>query len=78
MSHTGGPVGEPEEETALISALRAGEDAAFEKLVRGYSARLLAVARRILQDEDDARDAGPNDVPEALVQAILAARRQSG
>jgi RNA polymerase sigma-70 factor (ECF subfamily) len=66
MSPAGGPEGEPEEETALISALRAGEDAAFEKLVRSYSARLLAVARRMLQDEDDARDA----VQEAFLSAF--------
>jgi RNA polymerase sigma-70 factor (ECF subfamily) len=71
MSRAGGAEGQPEEETALISALRAGEDAAFEKLVRSYSARLLAVARRMLQDEDDARDA----VQEAFLSAFRSISR---
>ena len=45
------------EETALIRRLRAGDEAAFEEVVRRYGGRLLAVARRILQSEDDAQDA---------------------
>lgn len=34
-----------------------GEEAAFEELVRTYGGRLLAVTRRYLLSEDDARDA---------------------
>jgi RNA polymerase sigma-70 factor (ECF subfamily) len=37
--------------------LRAGEAAAFEELVRAETGRLLAVTRRILPTEEDARDA---------------------
>jgi RNA polymerase sigma-70 factor (ECF subfamily) len=44
------------DERALLAALRAGEDWAFEKLVRLYGARLLAVARRFTRNEDDAQD----------------------
>jgi RNA polymerase sigma-70 factor (ECF subfamily) len=48
---------EDTDEAALLAGLRAGHDAAFEKLVRTYSGRLLAVARRFLHSEEDARDA---------------------
>jgi RNA polymerase sigma-70 factor (ECF subfamily) len=48
---------EDADEAALLTGLRAGNEAAFEKLVRTYSGRLLAVARRFLPSEEDARDA---------------------
>jgi RNA polymerase sigma-70 factor (ECF subfamily) len=44
------------EEQALLDGLRAGSDAAYETLVRTTSARLLAVARRIVGSDEDARD----------------------
>jgi RNA polymerase sigma-70 factor, ECF subfamily len=44
-------------DAALLSRLRAGEPEAFEELVRAETGRLLAVARRILPMEEDARDA---------------------
>lgn len=44
------------EEQALLDGLRAGSEAAYETLVRTTSARLLAVARRIVGSEEDARD----------------------
>jgi RNA polymerase sigma-70 factor, ECF subfamily len=44
-------------DAALLSRLRAGEPAAFEELVRAETGKLLAVARRILPTEEDARDA---------------------
>jgi RNA polymerase sigma-70 factor, ECF subfamily len=49
---------EPEsvDEVALLAALRAGEEWAFETMVRLYGGRLLAVARRFTRDEDTARD----------------------
>jgi RNA polymerase sigma-70 factor (ECF subfamily) len=37
--------------------LRAGDEAASELIVRRYGPRLLAVARRLLGNDDDARDA---------------------
>jgi len=56
------------EEKAFLAALRAGDDAAYEKLVREHSGRMLAVARRFLPGEDDAADA----VQEAFVSAFRA------
>src|SRR5690349_6747188 len=58
------------EESALVSALRAGDAAAFEQVVRQYGPRLLAVARQILGNEDDAQD--------ALQHALLTAVRSIG
>lgn len=46
----------PADDAALLARLRAGEDAAFEELVRTYSPRLLAVARRIVGNDEEARD----------------------
>ena len=40
----------------LVAQLRAGDEAAFEQVVRAYGGRLLAVARRIVGSEEDARD----------------------
>jgi RNA polymerase sigma-70 factor (ECF subfamily) len=47
----------PVDEARLLAGLRAGDDAAFETLVRAYGGRLLRVAERFLRNEDDARDA---------------------
>ena len=50
--------GEPADpgERALVERLRAGDDAAFEELVRTYGPRLLGLARRLVGNDDDARD----------------------
>jgi RNA polymerase sigma-70 factor (ECF subfamily) len=45
------------DEAQLLQRLRAGDDAAFEEMVRTYGGRLLAVARRLLGNEADAQDA---------------------
>lgn len=45
------------DDKALLVRLRAGEEAAYEELVRAHGGRLLAVARRFLRSEEDARDA---------------------
>jgi RNA polymerase sigma-70 factor (ECF subfamily) len=45
------------DDRALLDRLRSGEAAAFEDLVRAETGKLLAVARRILPAEEDARDA---------------------
>jgi RNA polymerase sigma-70 factor (ECF subfamily) len=45
------------DDARLLAALRAGDHAAFEDLVRRHGSRLLAVAKRLLRNEDDARDA---------------------
>ena len=53
-------------EADLLSGLRAGDDEAAAQFVRNYTGRLLAVARRILRNEDDAADA----VQEAFLSAF--------
>jgi RNA polymerase sigma-70 factor (ECF subfamily) len=62
------------DEAGLLARLRAGEDAAFEELVRRYGGRLLAVARRFLPAEDDARDA----VQDAYLSAFRSIDRFEG
>lgn len=44
------------DEAALVAALRDGEEWAFEAMIRMYGGRLLAVARRVCGNEEDARD----------------------
>lgn len=58
------------QEAALLDGLRSGNPQAYEQLVRTYSSRLLAVAKRFLTSEDDARD--------ALQDAFLSAFRAIG
>ena len=58
----------------LVAALRAGDETAFERLVRDYGGRLLAVARRMLNSEDDACDA----VQEAFITAFRSIDRFEG
>lgn len=45
------------DDAVLREGLKAGDEQVFETLVRTYGGRLLAVARRMLRDEEDARDA---------------------
>src|SRR4051812_4142521 len=45
------------DEAQLLQRLRAHEPAAFEEVVRRYSPRMLTVARRLVGNEEDARDA---------------------
>jgi RNA polymerase sigma-70 factor (ECF subfamily) len=40
----------------LLAGLQGGEQWAFETLVRTYGGRLIAVARRIVRNEEDAKD----------------------
>ena len=42
---------------SLLERMRAGDDGAFEECVRAYSTRLLAVARRIVGNEEEAHHA---------------------
>lgn len=55
------------EEAALVERLRRGDEAAYEQLLREQGGRLLSVARRIVRNEEDARD--------VVQQAFLAAFR---
>ena len=53
----GGATPVDEEEATVLARMRAGDDSAFEHVVRTYGGRLLSVTRRILNSEEDARDA---------------------
>ena len=53
-------------EKDLVARLRAGDRASFERLVRAYGGRMLAVARRLLRNEENARDC----VQEAFLQTF--------
>jgi RNA polymerase sigma-70 factor (ECF subfamily) len=68
MSET--PGGQAERSQAgdapLLSRLRAGDPEAFEALVRSQTPRLLAVTRRMLRNEEDAKDA----VQDAFISAF--------
>lgn len=59
-----------DDERALLEALQSGQEWAFEALVRQYGARLLAVARRLTRNEEDAKD--------VLQSAYLSAFRALG
>jgi RNA polymerase sigma-70 factor, ECF subfamily len=54
------------DEQQLLTRLRAGDDDAFEELVRTYSPRLLGLARRIVGSDEDARDV----LQDAMVSAF--------
>jgi RNA polymerase sigma-70 factor (ECF subfamily) len=60
----------PEAESGWLVRLRERDEAAFEWLVRQHGGRLLAVARRFLRNEEDARDA----VQEAFLSAYRSIR----
>jgi RNA polymerase sigma-70 factor, ECF subfamily len=55
----------------LVQRLKAGDEDAFEEVVRTLGGRMLAVARRFLGDEDAARDA----VQDALLSAFRGIQR---
>jgi len=55
-------------EASFLQQLKDGDPAAFERLVRREGPRLLQVARRILRDEEEARDA----VQDAFLSAFKA------
>jgi RNA polymerase sigma-70 factor (ECF subfamily) len=53
---------------ALVARLKAHDESAYEEVVRLYGGRMLAVARRFLQQEQDAQDA----VQDAFLSAFKA------
>lgn len=63
-----------DDEATLIAQLRAGDEAAYEQVVRLYGGRLLAVARRILGSDEDARDV----VQDAFLNAFRSLDRFEG
>lgn len=58
-------------EAALVRSLRAGDAAAYERVVRELGGRLYATALRMLGNEDDARDA----VQDAFLSAFKSIAR---
>ena len=63
-----------DDEATLVAQLRAGDEQAFEQVVRAYGGRLLAVARRIVGTEEDARDV----VQDAFMNAFRSLDRFEG
>lgn len=61
-------------EEALLAALRAGEDVAFTAFAHQHAGPMLAVARRIVGNEEDARDA----LQEAFLSAFKAIKTFEG
>lgn len=62
------------DDEVLVERLRAGEEGAYEELVRAHGGRMLAVARRFLPSEEDARDA----VQDAFLSAFRSIDRFEG
>ncbi len=62
------------DERQLLAQLRAGEEGAFELMVRRYGGRMLATAHRFLNNECDAQDA----VQEAFASAVRALDKFNG
>jgi RNA polymerase sigma-70 factor (ECF subfamily) len=62
------------DEAAVTAAFVAGDPDAFETIVRTYSGRLLSVARRIVENDEDARDV----LQDALLSAFRHATRFEG
>ena len=44
------------DDAVLLEGLRAGDEQAYETLVRTYGGRLLAIARRFVRNDEDAQD----------------------
>jgi len=60
-----------EADRELVAQLQRGDDQAYESLVRQHGRAMLAVARRMLRNDDDAREA----VQDAFLQAFRAIPR---
>lgn len=62
------------DEGDLIGRLRAGDDAAYEEMVRTHAGRMMAVAQRLMRHEEDARDV----VQDAFLSAFRSLDRFQG
>jgi RNA polymerase sigma-70 factor, ECF subfamily len=65
-----GPSARERAERQLVAALQRGDDASYEVLVREYGGGMLAIARRLMRNEDDAREA----LQDAFLQAFRSIR----
>ncbi len=63
-----------DQESHLLHQLLSGEDKAFETLVKTFGGRMLATARRLLGNEEDAREA----VQDAFLSSFKAIPRFKG
>ena len=63
-----------DEDATLVTRLRTGDPQAFETMVRSYGGKMLATAKRLLDNEHDARDA----LQDALLAAFKAIDRFAG
>jgi RNA polymerase sigma-70 factor (ECF subfamily) len=61
-------------DATLVARLKAGDADAYDEMVRTLGGRLLAVARRMLRDEDAARDA----LQDAMLSAVRAIHNFDG
>lgn len=61
-------------EGQVLAGLRRGDDDAFEQVFRRYGSRMVATARRLLGNDEDARDT----VQEAMLSAFKAVGRFEG
>jgi len=68
------PPGEAASDARILPSLRAGDQKAYDVLVRANTGRMLAAARRLLLSEEDARDA----VQEAFLLAFRALPQFAG
>lgn len=68
------PSADPDPDAALLQRLRDGDQTAYAALLQRHGGRLLAVARRLLRNEADARDA----VQDALLSAYRGLDRFEG
>ena len=64
----------PSPDSLLLARLRAGDEGAFDELVRSTAPRLLATLRRMLRSDEDARDA----LQESYFAAFRALERFEG
>ncbi|MGD9906311.1 MAG: sigma-70 family RNA polymerase sigma factor [Vicinamibacterales bacterium] len=62
------------DEQQVLDGMRRGDDDAYEQVFRRYGGRMLATARRLLGNDEDARDA----VQEAMLSAFRAVGRFEG
>jgi RNA polymerase sigma-70 factor (ECF subfamily) len=75
LGERGRTTGAPDDsEAELVARLQGGDEAAYEMMVRRYGGATLAVARRMLRNEEDAREV----VQDAFLQAFRAIGRFRG
>jgi len=62
------------DEASMVAKLQQGDPQAYEQVIRAYGGRLLAVARRLLRNDEDAADA----LQDAFLSAFKSIKRFEG